>query len=81
MIISHEFTGSIRIIWIGEPVLMVDKKVYKDKYISRGTDRENLVYVRWNSIKNCTLKGMVMGTEKRNIELNEFEPIDNINNP
>ena len=24
---------------------------------------------------------MVMGTEKRNIELNEFEPIDNINNP
>ena len=31
---------------IGEPVLMVDVKVSKDKKISRWVDPENLMYVR-----------------------------------
>ena len=31
---------------IGQPVLMMDIKVSKDKHISRWVDRENLVYVR-----------------------------------
>ena len=30
----------------------MDVKVSKDKYISRWVDQENLIYVRWNSIKN-----------------------------
>ena len=29
-------------------------KVSKDKNISRWVDWENLIYVRWNRIKNCT---------------------------
>ena len=31
---------------------MADVKIYKDKYINRWVDWENLVYVRWISIKN-----------------------------
>ena len=27
----------------------MDVKVSKDKHISRWTDQENLIYVRWNS--------------------------------
>ena len=48
-----EFTRSISSTRIGEPVLMLDVKVSKDKNISRWVDRKNLIYVRWNRIKNC----------------------------
>ena len=51
--IITEFTRSISSTRIGEPVLMMDVKVSKDKHISRWVDRENLIYVRWNRIKNC----------------------------
>ena len=27
---------------------------FKDKHINRGVDWENLLYVTWNSINNCT---------------------------
>ena len=32
--------------------LMMDINVSKDKYINGGVDHENLIYVRWNIIKN-----------------------------
>ena len=51
--IIAEFTRAISSTWIGKPVLMMDVKVSKDKNISRWVDRENLIYVRWNRIKNC----------------------------
>ena len=50
--IITEFTRSISSTRIGKPVLMMDVKVSKDKNISRWVDRENLIYVRWNRIKN-----------------------------
>ena len=31
---------------------MMEVKVSKDKNISRWVDQENLIYVRWNRIKN-----------------------------
>ena len=31
----------------------MDIKVSKDKYINRWVDWEKLIYIRWNSIKNC----------------------------
>ena len=49
--IIAEFTRSISSTRIGKPVLMMDIKVSKDKN-SRWVDRENLIYVRWNRIKN-----------------------------
>ena len=30
----------------------MDNKVSKNKHISKWVDRENLIYVRWNKIKN-----------------------------
>ena len=50
--IITKFTRSISSTRIGKPVLMMDVKVSKDKNISRWVDRENLIYVRWNRIKN-----------------------------
>ena len=50
--IITEFTRSISSTRIGKPVLMMDVKVSKDKNISRWVDQENLIYVRWNRIKN-----------------------------
>ena len=50
--IITEFTRSISSTRVCEPVLMMDVKVSKDKHISRWVDRENLIYVRWNRIKN-----------------------------
>ena len=47
-----EFTRSIISTRIGKPVLMMDVKVSKDKSISRWVDRGNVIYTRWNRIKN-----------------------------
>ena len=47
------FIRSISSTIIDYPVLMMDVKVSKDKCISRWDDRENLIYVLWNEIKNC----------------------------
>ena len=32
----------------------MDVKVFKVKNISQQTDQENLIYIRWNSLKNYT---------------------------
>ena len=50
--IITEFTRSISSTRVGKPVLMMDVKVSKDN--SRWVNQENLIYVRWNRIKNCT---------------------------
>ena len=50
--IITEFTRSIISNRIGKPVLMMDLNVSKDKSMSRWVDRENLIYVRWNRIRN-----------------------------
>ena len=43
--IITEFTRSISLTRIGEPILMIDIKVSKEKHISRWADRENLISV------------------------------------
>ena len=48
-----EFTRLISFPRRGKPVLMMGVKVSKAKNISRCVDRENIIYVRWNRIKNC----------------------------
>ena len=50
--IITKFTRSISSTKIGKPVLMMDIKISKEKNISRWVDWENLIYVRWNRIKN-----------------------------
>ena len=47
-----QFTRSISSTRKGKTVLMMDVKVSKDKNIRRSVDQENLIYVRWNRIKN-----------------------------
>ena len=42
--IVTEYTRSISSTRIGNPVLMMEVKVSKDKYISRRVDQENLTY-------------------------------------
>ena len=54
--IITEFTRSISFTRIGKPVAMMDVKVFKDKNISRWVDWKNLIYVRWNRIKNRAKK-------------------------
>ena len=49
-------TRSSSSISIDQPVLMTDVKNSKYKYISRRIDWENLIYLRWNSIKNLHKK-------------------------
>ena len=51
--IITEFTRSISSPRIAKSVPMMDIKVSKDKYISRWVDGENLIYLRWNGIRNC----------------------------
>ena len=50
--IIAEFTRSISSTRIGKPVLMMEVKVSKDKNMTRWVAQENLIYVRWNRIKN-----------------------------
>ena len=50
--IITEFTRSTSSTTIGKPVLMMDIKVSKNKHICRWFHRENVIYVRWNRIKN-----------------------------
>ena len=49
----------------------MDIKVSKDKCI--GVDWENLIYVRWNSIKNLTKKKIVVDRGKRSKTANDFK--------
>ena len=50
--IVTKFTRFISSTRKGKPVLMMDVKVFKGKNISRWVDGENIIYVRWNKIKN-----------------------------
>ena len=47
-----KLTRSISSTRIGYPVLMMDVEVSKYKHIGRWVEGENLIYVRWKSIKN-----------------------------
>ena len=76
--IITEFTRSISSTRIGKPVLMMDVKVSKDKNISRWVDRENLIYVRWNRIKNCAQTKKVIDRGKRSKTLSEVKLVENI---
>ena len=51
--ITTKCTRSISSTRIGEPMLMVDVKVSKDKHISWWVYWKNLIYFWWNRIKNC----------------------------
>ena len=62
--IITEFTMSR----IGQPVLMMDVKVSKDKYISRCSDWENLTYLIWNGIKNHTQRRRSWSKEKKEVK-------------
>ena len=59
----------------------MDVKVSKDKNISRWVDRESLIYVRWNRIKNrAEWRRRWLIEEKRNKKLSEVKPVENISN-
>ena len=52
--IITKYTRSISSTGIHNPVLMMDVKVSKNNNVCRCVDRENVIYVRWNRIKNWT---------------------------
>ena len=52
---------------IGKPVLMMDIKVCNGKHICRWVIRENLIYIRWNRIKNCTQRQRRWSIEKNEV--------------
>ena len=76
--IITEFTRSISSTRIGKPVLMMDIKVSKDKNISRWVDRENLIYVRWNRIKNRAPSWRRWSVEEKEVRQSEVKPVKNI---
>ena len=53
----------------------MDVSVFKDKHISRWVDRENLIYIRWNSIKNCIKTKMIDRDKKRSKILNQVKSV------
>ena len=52
---------------------LMDVEVSKGKHISRWVDRENLIYVRWSSIKN-----QMIHRGRRSKTLNEVKPVKHI---
>ena len=77
--ITTVFTRSICSTRIGKPVPMMDVKVSKDKNISRWVDREKLIYIRRNRIKNLSTKTkMVINRGKTSKTLTEGKPVGNI---
>ena len=65
-----QFTRSISSIRTGKPVLVMCIKASKDKHISRWVDWENLIYVRWNRIKDlCTKTRKVLRLNLRFLNL------------
>ena len=52
---------------IGRLVLLMDVTVSKDKHICRWADRENLIYVRWNRIKNCAQRWRRWSIEEKEV--------------
>ena len=76
--IITEFTRTISSTRIGKPALMMDVKVSKDKSISRWVDQQNLIYVRWNKIKNCAQRQRWSIEGKKSKTLSEVKPVENI---
>ena len=68
-IIITEFIRLISSTRIGKPVLSMNVKVSKDKSISRWVDWENLIYVRWNRIKNCAQRWRRWWIEEEEVRL------------
>ena len=58
---------------------MMDVKVSKDKNISRWVDRENLIYVRWNRMKNRAQSWRRWSIEEKEVRHCEVKPVENIN--
>ena len=52
--------------------------VTKEKDISRSVDQENLIYVRWNRIKNCIKTKNMIDRGKRSRTLSEVKWVENI---
>ena len=46
---------------------MMDVKISKDENISRWVDQENLIYVRWNRIKNHAQRQRSWSTEEKEV--------------
>ena len=65
--IITEFTRLTNSTRIGKPILMMDVQVSKDKNISRWFDRENLIYVWWNRIKNRAQSWRRWSTEEKEV--------------
>ena len=57
---------------------MMDVKVSKDKDINEWVYQENLIYVRWNTIKNCLTMKKVINSGKRSKALSEVKLVKNI---
>ena len=64
--IITEFTRSISSTRVGKPLLKMD--VSKDKYISRQVDWENLIYFRWNRIKNRAKRRRWSSKEEKEVK-------------
>ena len=63
-----EFTRSISSTRMGQPVLLMDVQISKNKYISRGVDWENCLYKMYQM-------GTKMNRWKRSRALNKVKPI------
>ena len=72
------FTRSISSTKIGNPFLMIDVKVSKDKHTCRWVDRENLIMLdKWES-KTMQKTKNVIDRGKRGKTLSEVKPVENI---
>ena len=49
----------------------MDIKTPKDKYLRRKIYAENVIYARWNGMKNCAKKKMVINIGKRSKKLSQ----------
>ena len=76
--IVTEFTRSISSMTLGQKVITIDVEVSKDKYIRRWFGRKDFIYVKWESIKNCTKKKMI-DRWKRSKTPNEVKPVGDVN--
>ena len=49
----------------------MDIKTPKDKYLRRKIYAENVIYARWNDMKSCTKKKVVINIGKRSKKLSQ----------
>ena len=53
-------------------------KISRDKHISIWVDQENLIFVRWNGIKNHVWKKRRGLIEEKEMTLSEVKPVENL---